>query len=29
MEKGDDAEFYKLVPVYQKAIVSKAGTLGV
>ena len=29
MEKGDDGEFYKLVPVYQKAIVNKSGTLGV
>ena len=29
MESGDDAEFYRLVPVCERAIVSKADTLGI
>ena len=29
MESGDDAEFYRLVPVCERAIVSKSDTLGI
>lgn len=29
MESGDDAEFYRLVPVCERAIVSKTDTLGI